>query len=93
MLPAVPIADTVKRAASCELPAASEESRGGAGFPAHSKLEARSSKLDVVAATVDRAGLHAAQTPQTFRRGLLSEAYARARADGVSGTDDAGRES
>jgi 2-C-methyl-D-erythritol 4-phosphate cytidylyltransferase / 2-C-methyl-D-erythritol 2,4-cyclodiphosphate synthase len=43
-----------------------------------------------IAATVDRAELCAAQTPQTFRRALLVEAYARARADGFAGTDDAG---
>jgi len=42
-----------------------------------------------VQATVERAGLYGAQTPQTFRRDLLLEAYARARAEGYEGTDDA----
>jgi 2-C-methyl-D-erythritol 4-phosphate cytidylyltransferase/2-C-methyl-D-erythritol 2,4-cyclodiphosphate synthase len=45
---------------------------------------------ETIAATVDRAELRAAQTPQTFRRSLLVEAYARAQADGFAGTDDAG---
>lgn len=43
----------------------------------------------VVEATVDRAGLWAAQTPQAFRADLLREAHEKARRDGVVGTDDA----
>lgn len=42
-----------------------------------------------LAATVERAGLYTVQTPQVFRRALLTQAYERARADGVEGTDDA----
>lgn len=42
-----------------------------------------------VAATVDRSGLWAAQTPQGFRTTLLHAAYTRARAEQWSVTDDA----
>jgi 2-C-methyl-D-erythritol 4-phosphate cytidylyltransferase len=44
---------------------------------------------DRVEATVDRAGLWTAQTPQGFRAALLREAHEKARRDGVVGTDDA----
>jgi len=44
---------------------------------------------EVVEATVDRAGLWAAQTPQAFRAAVLREAHEKARRDGVVGTDDA----
>jgi 2-C-methyl-D-erythritol 4-phosphate cytidylyltransferase/2-C-methyl-D-erythritol 2,4-cyclodiphosphate synthase len=60
-LPALPVTDTLKRAAPD----------------------------GTIAATVERAGLYGAQTPQTFRRDLLAAAYARAQADGLEGTDDA----
>lgn len=43
----------------------------------------------VVEATVDRAGLWTAQTPQAFRAALLREAHEKARRDGFLGTDDA----
>ncbi len=39
--------------------------------------------------TVDRSRLYGVQTPQTFRYSLLVEAYAAARRQGFSGTDDA----
>jgi len=42
-----------------------------------------------VVATPERAECFAAQTPQVFRIDWLREAYAKAQADGVSGTDDA----
>jgi 2-C-methyl-D-erythritol 4-phosphate cytidylyltransferase len=42
-----------------------------------------------VARTVTRDGLWRAQTPQGFPRALLAQAHAQAKADGVSGTDDA----
>jgi 2-C-methyl-D-erythritol 4-phosphate cytidylyltransferase len=42
-----------------------------------------------VARTVSRDGLWRAQTPQGFPRELLARAHARAKADGVTGTDDA----
>ena len=42
-----------------------------------------------ITATVDRSGLWRAQTPQGFPRATIAEAYARAAAEGVTGTDDA----
>jgi 2-C-methyl-D-erythritol 4-phosphate cytidylyltransferase len=42
-----------------------------------------------VHATIERAGLWRAQTPQAFPRAMLVDAYARALADGVAATDDA----
>jgi 2-C-methyl-D-erythritol 4-phosphate cytidylyltransferase len=42
-----------------------------------------------VAHTVARDGLWRAQTPQGFPRALLAKAHAQAKADGVSGSDDA----
>lgn len=43
----------------------------------------------LIAATVDRAGLWAAQTPQGFRTALYRELAERAAADGLEVTDDA----
>jgi 2-C-methyl-D-erythritol 4-phosphate cytidylyltransferase len=43
----------------------------------------------VVTETVPREDLWGAQTPQTFRRQLIQEAYAAARREGVECTDDA----
>ncbi len=43
----------------------------------------------VVSATLDRSRIWLAQTPQVFDRALLQEAHARARAGGISATDDA----
>src|SRR5690606_38041650 len=42
-----------------------------------------------VQATPERASLRAVQTPQAFRRDILVEAHARARAEGWRATDDA----
>lgn len=42
-----------------------------------------------VARTVSRERLYRAQTPQGFPRGLLEEAHARARQEGIPATDDA----
>lgn len=42
-----------------------------------------------IEATVERAGLWRAQTPQAFPRGMIVDAYARAAAEGVTATDDA----
>jgi 2-C-methyl-D-erythritol 4-phosphate cytidylyltransferase len=44
---------------------------------------------DLVVATVDRAGLWQAQTPQAFDATLLREAHRRAAETGYDGTDDA----
>lgn len=43
----------------------------------------------VITATLDRAGLWRAQTPQGFPRDMILDAYRRAAADGVVATDDA----
>lgn len=43
----------------------------------------------IITATPDRSSLWAIQTPQAFRRDLLTEAHERARAEGFLGTDDA----
>jgi len=42
-----------------------------------------------IAATVARAGLWQAQTPQAFRRDALVEAHRRAVSDRIAATDDA----
>lgn len=73
---ALPLADTLKRAASVQ--AESGEVGGGAG--AHAAHAMR------VAATLDRRGLWQAQTPQMFRIGRLREALAAA---GDQVTDEA----
>jgi 2-C-methyl-D-erythritol 4-phosphate cytidylyltransferase len=44
----------------------------------------------IITATVDRATLWRAQTPQGFPRALLVDVHRRARADHVAATDDAG---
>lgn len=43
-----------------------------------------------IARTLDRAQLGAAQTPQCFRADVLRQVLARATAEGISGTDEAG---
>jgi 2-C-methyl-D-erythritol 4-phosphate cytidylyltransferase/2-C-methyl-D-erythritol 2,4-cyclodiphosphate synthase len=43
----------------------------------------------LVSETMERSRLYAAQTPQTFRYGLILEAHRRALADGHEATDDA----
>jgi 2-C-methyl-D-erythritol 4-phosphate cytidylyltransferase len=44
----------------------------------------------LITATIPRERVVLAQTPQVFAAKLLKEAYARAEADGVSASDDAG---
>jgi 2-C-methyl-D-erythritol 4-phosphate cytidylyltransferase len=44
----------------------------------------------MIAATLDRRGLVAAQTPQCFRPQLLREVLERAATEGIEGTDEAG---
>lgn len=73
---AAPIADTVKRAA--------QPSRGS--FRTHS---VRKGPRDVVAGTLDRSGLWAAQTPQLFRTAALREALAVDEATRDAATDEA----
>ncbi|MDH7480824.1 MAG: 2-C-methyl-D-erythritol 4-phosphate cytidylyltransferase [Armatimonadota bacterium] len=43
----------------------------------------------LVESTLDRSKLYAVQTPQTFKREVITAAYERAYADGFYGTDDA----
>jgi 2-C-methyl-D-erythritol 4-phosphate cytidylyltransferase len=68
VVPAVPLADTVKQVGPAPAP----------GRP------------EPVLATPDRAWLRAVQTPQGFRRALLQQVHAKALADAVDATDDAG---
>ncbi|RIK81514.1 MAG: 2-C-methyl-D-erythritol 4-phosphate cytidylyltransferase [Planctomycetota bacterium] len=75
---AVPVAATLKRAASRGVPAPV--------LPATAAPTGAASYFHI-AETVDRGGLWEAQTPQVFRRDLLCQAYA-ARA-GADATDDA----
>lgn len=42
----------------------------------------------MVAATPDRSGIWAVQTPQVFKKEIIVEAYRRAKEQGFSGTDD-----
>jgi 2-C-methyl-D-erythritol 4-phosphate cytidylyltransferase len=46
--------------------------------------------IALIMATIPRERVVLAQTPQVFRTSLLLEAFARARADGVSASDEAG---
>lgn len=72
---AVPVADTLRRAAA--------DTASGEG-PADSSARGR------FAETVDRAGLWRMQTPQGARRDLLARALAQAAADGLDATDEVG---
>lgn len=74
LLDAVVRAATESGAAICALPITETVKRVRDGF---------------VAATLDRSDLWAVQTPQAYRTAVLREAHARARRDGVTGTDDA----
>lgn len=59
-----------------------------AGIPATDTIK-RADADGRVLDTPDRSGLWQAQTPQAFPRGMILEAYRRARAAGISATDDA----
>lgn len=65
---------------------------GGAGavaaIPVSDTLK-RVGEGSAIQATVERAGLWRAQTPQAFPRGMIVDAYARAAAEGLTATDDA----
>ena len=50
----------------------------------------RVSSANVIDETISRDGLWMAQTPQVFRTKLLKEAFARAVADQVTASDEAG---
>lgn len=56
--------------------------------PAHDTMK-RVAAGELITETVDRSTLWMAQTPQTFRAGLLRRALEQALADGVTGTDEA----
>jgi 2-C-methyl-D-erythritol 4-phosphate cytidylyltransferase len=73
---ATPLADTLKR---IDIDDAIDDD-DGAGDRAHARI---------IAATVARAGLWQAQTPQAFRRELLIRAHRRALLEGIAATDDA----
>ena len=59
-----------------------------AAVPVNDTLKAVDGK-GVIRKTVNRAGLFRAQTPQGARRTLLEKAFARAGAEGFTGTDEA----
>jgi 2-C-methyl-D-erythritol 4-phosphate cytidylyltransferase/2-C-methyl-D-erythritol 2,4-cyclodiphosphate synthase len=63
----------------------------GAAIAAVPVIDTIKSSLDglFVNSTLDRQTLYAVQTPQTFQRGIIMEAYDRAYADCYYGTDDA----
>ena len=62
-----------------------------AGLPAVDTVKQveRTSEGALIKATIPRAGIVMAQTPQGFRYGLLQQAFAEATADGFVGTDEA----
>lgn len=69
-----------------------EAAAGGVGAVAAVPVSDTLKQVDAdgfVRATVERAGLWRAQTPQAFPRRMIVDAYARAKADGVAVTDDA----
>ena len=71
---AAPLADTLKRAQAS---------------PAASPVAPGATRIDVIEATLERAGLWRALTPQMFRYGALCEALAAAHAAGRVPTDEA----
>ena len=80
VIPAVPVADTLKRLG--------EEAEGGGGDPLAAILgTGEASPPRRVTETIDRAELALVQTPQVFETGLLRRAYGQ---DDLSSTDDAG---
>jgi len=65
--------------------------RSGAAIvavPAHDTIKVVDARHEIVE-TLDRQTIWLAQTPQVFRADLLRRAYAQARADGYTATDDA----
>lgn len=76
---ALPLADTLKRAASDDLFSAAPEGDGTSA----------AKTITRIGRTESRDGLWLAQTPQMFRLGLLRDALERARKEGVPVTDEA----
>ncbi len=68
-----------------------EAERVGAAIPAIPVADTikRIDESNTILETIDRTSLRRAQTPQGFRREVLVEAYAYARATGIVATDDA----
>ena len=82
VIPAIEVADTIKRAAA--RPDAVEADPLDAILGEQGKLNA---EFRQITETLDRTGLVAVQTPQIFERALLERAYAQSDLDS---TDDAG---
>ena len=59
-----------------------------AGVPAKDTIKVCNGE-DIAVATPDRSTLWQIQTPQTFRKDLIMQAYQKAKAEGFVGTDDA----
>ena len=59
-----------------------------AGVPAKDTIKVCNEE-NIAVATPDRSTLWQIQTPQTFRKELILQAYAQAKEDGFTGTDDA----
>ena len=59
-----------------------------AGVPAKDTIKVCNGE-NIAVATPDRSTLWQIQTPQTFRRDLILQAYQKAKAEGFVGTDDA----
>ena len=59
-----------------------------AGVPAKDTIKVCNSE-NIAVATPDRSTLWQIQTPQTFRKELIMQAYQKAKEDGFVGTDDA----
>jgi 2-C-methyl-D-erythritol 4-phosphate cytidylyltransferase len=83
VVPGLPVVDTIKTVSGGEPQVAGAQERGPAALA-----------VEPVTGTPDRAVLRAVQTPQGFDRALLERAHAagaaRARADHLAATDDAG---
>ena len=62
-----------------------------AGLPAVDTIKQveRTSEGAIIKATIPRAGVVLAQTPQGFRYGVIKKAFDEAAADGFTGTDEA----
>lgn len=59
-----------------------------AGVPAKDTIKVCNSE-NIAIVTPDRSTLWQIQTPQTFRKSIIMQAYEQAKADGFMGTDDA----
>jgi 2-C-methyl-D-erythritol 4-phosphate cytidylyltransferase len=78
---AIPVADTLKRVVK-------NDRAGGMEQGAAESARRGQDKDHEICATLPRAGLWQAQTPQAFRRLLILDAHARAMQAGITATDD-----